>query len=31
MVSRKKSHKTPKEALDKAEALMKKYFQLKKE
>lgn len=27
----KKSHKTPKEALDKAEALMKKYFQLKKE
>ena len=27
----KKSQKTPKEALDKAEALMKKYFELKKE
>lgn len=27
----KKSQKTPKEALDKAEALMKKYFELKNE
>ncbi len=27
----KKSQKTPKEALDKAEALMKKYYELKKE
>ena len=27
----KKSQKPPKEALDKAEALMKKYFELKKE
>ena len=27
----KKTQKTPKEALDKAEAIMKKYFELKKE